>query len=631
MIVKSSLNEKILEVVENIRLDIRENSELNLSNNLLDYIWEETLDFFLKNINNEKISDIFQDKDPMGQLYEFFFSHELKVDKGQFKIGRKSQSQREKGKVYTPFQIITLINDILRDIILNKSDFNKKSVISIADISCGTGRFLTEWAMKWDDPIYKTKINYSGFDIDGGAIRIAKKNNIKNCYWSNDDVLIDNKFDKQDLFDIIIGNPPYIESRSIPDEYWQKLKDKYRSAHKKFDLSVVFLEKTLQLLRPNGWAGLIITNKWLVSDYGAIIRRILLEQTSISYIIDVSELKIFEQISTYPVIIIFQKLIENKIKENIGSNEIIIAKPTQIAHLNRDFMTQMGVANKRFPILKINQSFFNLTPNNVIISQISKESIEILTRIWNLPVDSLFTIGDVHSPYELRKGIHTGNIRNKIFVDKSSSNSHLKQAITSRNKVERYKISWGKLWINYDPEIIRRDLGEYASFREPWIFKSKPKIVIKLFGLELQAAMDHNGYYANNSLILLVEKNRNGDKLLNFKSLFESIEEEFYYLLGILNSKIISQYYNIIFSHTHVRGKYLQYYIKDLNNIPIIRPTPGNIDQVKKIARIAHSLESLYSKNKSTKHLIPSNIRKNSELSTLEQEINSKISKLYGF
>lgn len=65
-------------------------------------------------------------------------------------------------------------------------------------------------------------------------------------------------------------------------------------------------------------------------------------------------------------------------------------------------------------------------------------------------------------------------------------------------------------------------------------------------------------------------------------------------MLGILNSNLISDYYRLIFKHTHVRGNYLQFYINDLSRIPIIILNKNNFKIAQEIARLSKILVKLY-------------------------------------
>jgi type I restriction-modification system DNA methylase subunit len=176
--------------------------------------------------------------------------------------------------------------------------------LKILDPACGSGRFLISMAKKLfqfyknlrlnlpDYDIKKSIIekNIFGIDIDYSAIKISKIRLVK---WLLSDL---SEFDKSNLkldninqiskkidikfnlfvkdflldfninnFDFIIGNPPYIENKKIYDRvYKQKLTKRYYSAYRLYDLSILFIEKSLELLKQNeGVLGcpLIFNNK----------------------------------------------------------------------------------------------------------------------------------------------------------------------------------------------------------------------------------------------------------------------------------------------------------------------------------------------------------------------------------
>ncbi len=76
--------------------------------------------------------------------------------------------------------------------------------------------------------------------------------------------------------DIAIGNPPYLrDSRKKDMPPW--LPTHYRAATSHYDLYVLFMERSLQLLRPGGRMALLTSNRYLCQKYGRGIRRLLLE------------------------------------------------------------------------------------------------------------------------------------------------------------------------------------------------------------------------------------------------------------------------------------------------------------------------------------------------------------------
>ena len=104
-------------------------------------------------------------------------------------------------------------------------------------------------------------------------------------------------------FDIVIGNPPYLESRS-PD-FQEELKDslqkeisKNRSSEQKHfprgaDLLIYFFELSFRLLSRRGQSVLITENAWLSTDYGKLFQDFLINKCIINGIID-SDYKYFE-------------------------------------------------------------------------------------------------------------------------------------------------------------------------------------------------------------------------------------------------------------------------------------------------------------------------------------------------
>jgi SAM-dependent methyltransferase len=585
----------------------------NYSSDILKNLWEQLFDLIaLKYRQNPLNYPILSSHgDPLGTLYEFFLRNQLQFEESERKviIQKRNQKKQGFGTVYTPFEIVHMIVQHLLTKILTHP-IRKR--YRIADIACGTGRFLGEWQALAGD---SCNCDFSGYDIDNKALEIAKSAlPFPNAHWFHQDILLNEMIESNRHFDFILGNPPYIESRAIPDKYWEQIKKNYQTAYKKFDLSVVFLEKIVTLLRPGGWAGIIVSNKWLVSDYGEKIRRLLLTDTYIESIVDISHLPVFHGISTYPVILFFQKL-----RSPIGhSKTTAIFHPQSLTGLSRVF----SEANQ----IEISQEYFLKLPKHLILTNISPQSLQLLTHLNDLlNNDKAFRLGSPFSPYTLRKGIHTGNIKSKLFIHSPSTtppadDSTYKQAITSRQKVERYKISWEGLWVHYQEGIIQKSAGDYGSLREPWIFEANPKIVIKLFGTTLQAALDTQQYYANNSLILLIPRPHDaGPLILSKGATFENTLEEFYYLLGVLNSKLISEYYSTLFSATHVRGDYLQYYIKDLNQIPLMRVTQGTIKKMKDIAALSQKLETAYTISSLS----------TIETDSLEKELNIRVENLY--
>lgn len=108
-------------------------------------------------------------------------------------------------------------------------------------------------------------------------------------------------------FDIVIGNPPYIRVQNINKDEISLLKNNFQSATGKFDLYVVFVEKAFNIIRGNGIISFIHPNRFLNSDYGVGLRKLLKEFNGVKQIIDFNISQIFETATTYTGIFFYSK------------------------------------------------------------------------------------------------------------------------------------------------------------------------------------------------------------------------------------------------------------------------------------------------------------------------------------
>jgi|GEM_PF-123008 len=85
-------------------------------------------------------------------------------------------------------------------------------------------------------------------------------------------------FGVTDGFDIVIGNPPYIQLQKAADtkkKFADFYKDqKYETFDRTGDIYCLFYEKGLQLLKPGGHLCYITSNKWMRAGYGEKLRKL---------------------------------------------------------------------------------------------------------------------------------------------------------------------------------------------------------------------------------------------------------------------------------------------------------------------------------------------------------------------
>ncbi len=108
-------------------------------------------------------------------------------------------------------------------------------------------------------------------------------------------------------FDIVLTNPPYVRQELIKD-----LKPALKRVYGDLfvgtaDLYVYFYLRAHQLLRPDGAACFISSNKWLRAGYGEKLRQHLLDEQAFRLVVDFGELPVFQTAATFPAIFLWQK------------------------------------------------------------------------------------------------------------------------------------------------------------------------------------------------------------------------------------------------------------------------------------------------------------------------------------
>ena len=122
-------------------------------------------------------------------------------------------------------------------------------------------------------------------------------------------------------FDLVIGNPPYIRQEDIPNKERilnafdaLKLKSGKPFANATADILTYFFPKGIAILKEKGILSLIVSNKFCRAGYGENLREYLLENTTLSHILDLNGVNAFDGVTVDTLIISTQKQKPNKTK-----------------------------------------------------------------------------------------------------------------------------------------------------------------------------------------------------------------------------------------------------------------------------------------------------------------------------
>ena len=137
-------------------------------------------------------------------------------------------------------------------------------------------------------------------------------------FRNDDGILILNIFDfllnrsgqnlwpSKEGFDIVIGNPPYIQLQNNNGELAKLYKEgNFSTFASTGDIYCLFYECGWRLLKENGHLCYITSNKWMRAGYGEKTREFFANKTNPMLLIDFAGVKIFESATVDTNILLF--------------------------------------------------------------------------------------------------------------------------------------------------------------------------------------------------------------------------------------------------------------------------------------------------------------------------------------
>jgi len=201
------------------------------------------------------------------------------------------------GKVTTP---PNLVNYMIEKLFAKRLP---KSTDRVLDPGCGKGAFI-DGIIMWCKRKGIDLPQIVGIEIDKELAKVCKKKykNYNNITIIEGDFLL---LDNLGEFDFVISNPPYISIEKLSLERRKIYRKLFKSATGRFDTYILFLEKSINLLKQNGRLVFVTPEKYLYTLSAKIIRKILAQ-----YHIEEIELlneRIFRGLLAYPTITVVNK------------------------------------------------------------------------------------------------------------------------------------------------------------------------------------------------------------------------------------------------------------------------------------------------------------------------------------
>jgi len=329
-------------------------------------------------------------------------------------------------------------------------------------------------------------------------------------------------------FDAVIGNPPYVRAGSLikHTEYLVRTFDTFSTTA---DLYVCFIEKALNLARSGGRFGYIVSNKWMRAGYGKRLRK-LVKKFQIEKLIDFGELKVFQDASTFPLILIISKddrkrkpwyapikrLDFGELTEEVNTiyyelEEAAMAdggfrliRPEVVGFIEK--IKGIGLPLGEYVKGKLYRGILTGFNKAFVIGRDTRDNL-VNSDPKSRELIKPFIVGDDVRKFRI-------NFRERYLIV-TEIGVPIKEYPAVFEYLKKYKSDLEKRWDKGKHWWELRACGYYSEFK-------KPKIVWPEIAKESRFAWDDNSYYCNKTCFI--------------------IPSEDFYLLGILNSRLVWEF-----------------------------------------------------------------------------------------
>ncbi len=413
-------------------------------------------------------------------------------------------------------------------------------------------------------------------------------------------------------FDVVIGNPPYIRQ-----EEFSGLKPYLQGRFKTFagtaDLYVYFVELGMDLLRDSGNFVFIIPNKWMRAGYGKALRSYV-KGFQIKELLDFGDLQVFEEATTYPLIIALGK---NAPKEKFNA--------VNLDTLDFPLGMEAYLQENRIDVLQE-----GLSSDGWTLTDSKSQQLLLKLKSQGVPL-SEYVEGKIF--YGIKTGLNEAFVidretRDRLIDEDPRSAETIKPFLAGRD-IKRYQQPKSDKFLIFtrrgiDIENYPAILSHLEGFREsleprPKDFKGnnwKGRKPGTYKWYEIQDGVDYYEEFEKEKIMLAEIADRNQFSIESNQNYYDTtayiIPHSSRFLLGYFNSKLFLYMFSMVSSS--IRGGFFRWKKQYLGAMP-----------VKEDERISAEIANLVEQILETKKQDPT-----SDTSTLEAEIDQLVYEIYG-
>jgi len=224
--------------------------------------------------------------------------------------------EKASGATYTPPELARFVAAEM----VREWDGQARKSLRVLDPAVGAGELLSSLVTHLPT---SQQVEAHGFDSDQTALDAAAKRlegvhpnaslhlrraNFLDvaCGRAQMGSLFESRSDPLGAFDMVIANPPYVRTQIIGASAARALAAQFGLTGR-VDLYHAFILAIAEVLKPEGVAGIIVSNRFMTTKAGATVRRVLQRRLRLRHIWDLGDTKLFD-VAVLPAVLIAEGL-----------------------------------------------------------------------------------------------------------------------------------------------------------------------------------------------------------------------------------------------------------------------------------------------------------------------------------